>query len=335
MNKLLTIFSYGLLALLPSCLEFDAQEIIIRHDADKDQIDCVLIYRGLHADGNLRRADHERVESALAEYESVLETGKFALWSNWPAAFNLAQTDRSPLAPLAEHIDIENGGLFTDPKGELCGYQFLRIRQASAFLDKANQLLKVALEGLLLTGIQSTELQHRFDAETRDLVREHLRSGQALLSLEGNRLAAHLPFSHDDLQVLTSTFEKEMLTTFQGELAATEATEAFTDEAVPTDAMGPMHALSRFPSFRFFWDNQFSIERRPDGLIIALGTSDAQPLHLRKSSNGNYDTLLLDTMREQETKIEEGIPLAEIERRLTDFQGRDAVLPAMLAAQRE
>lgn len=334
MNRLSPIL-YPLLLLLPSCLEFDAQEIILHHDADKDQIDCVLIYRGLHADHNLRRADHERVESALKEYESVQETGKFFLWSNWPAGFNLTRAKQSPLAPLAEHIDIENGVLFTDPKGVLCGYQFLRIREASAFLNKANQLLKVALEGLLLTGIQSTELQHRFDAETRDVVREFLRSDEALLTLDGNRLAAHLPFSRADLQVLIGAFEKEMLTTFQRELAATAAAEAYTDEAIPADAMGPMHALSRSPSFRFFWDNPLSIERRPELLTIALGTRDATPLHLRKSPDGEYDTLLLEAMREQGTKIEDGIPLAEIERRLDDFRGRDAVLPPSLAAQRE
>ena len=335
MNRVLTVILYCLVVVLPSCLEFDAQEIILRHDTEKDQIDCVLIYRGLHAEDNRDRTPDQQIESALKEYESVMETGRFFFWDNWPAAINLTKADRSPLAPLAEHIDVENGVLFTDPKGVLCGYQFLRIREASVFMEKANRLLRVALEGLMLTGIQSGELQHRFDTETRDLVREYLRSGKALLTLDGNRIAAHLPFSPADVQVLTNAFEEEMLTTFQRDLVAAEAIEASSGK---TDASGetePMQALGRLPSFRFFWDNPFSIERRPESVTIALGTSDATPLHLRKAPDGEYDTFLLDALRKRGTKIEDGIPLAEIERRLTDFQSRAPVLPPELDAYRQ
>ena len=38
----------AVIPLLPSCLEFDEQEIHLRYDAEKDRLDALLIYRGLY-----------------------------------------------------------------------------------------------------------------------------------------------------------------------------------------------------------------------------------------------------------------------------------------------
>ena len=46
---------------------------------------------------------------------------------------------------LLDKGQVENGELFTDPAGILCGYQFLRINDASKFLGRLNQMA-----GLLL-----------------------------------------------------------------------------------------------------------------------------------------------------------------------------------------
>ncbi|MBM4061828.1 MAG: hypothetical protein FJ265_12145, partial [Planctomycetes bacterium] len=166
-----------LLLLLTACLEFDAQEITFRHDPDKDRIDALVVYRGLFVEGG---GNKEPLPKALADLDAAMRDGVFCFWCNWPFKVDPVHDD-GPGTALLPHYEIETGGLFTDPKGILCGYQFVRIREAKAFLQKVETLLEVAVQTAAATTFEDRGRAHKFDADSRDLLREFLRSGEKLL----------------------------------------------------------------------------------------------------------------------------------------------------------
>ena len=119
------------------------------------------------------------------------------------------------------------------------------------------------------------------------------------------------------------------------EIVEADEASANKGERFSSDEEVRAQALRRSPSFRFFWDNPLSIERRPEVTTIALGTSDADELRMHRGAYGQYDEVLLEQFREHGDRIEDGVPTAEIERRFQVFRGRKAVLPPQLVALRE
>ena len=323
--------------LLAGCLEFDAQEVVLRHDAAQDRIDMLLVYRGLYAERSNQGQD--KVKKALDDLDLAKASGQFALWCNWPTAVDPTADHDAPSKALLAHVDVENGPLFTDPTGRLCSYQFVRIRSAKAFVQKLNTLLDAALQAALVTGMSGYGPAHRFDADTRELLREFQRGGEKLLAVDGTRIELRLPCSPPDLAWVLGQIEEHMLRNVAREIVDGE--QRLADKVAKDAAAGAIAdkqlrktALGQAPSFRFFWDNPCSIERRAELTTIAFGVAGADELRLQKSSDGAYDDALLQALRERKEPIEDGVPDAEIRRRFAAFAGRDAVLPAKLAALR-
>lgn len=340
-----TLLALLLLLLLPSCLEIDAQDVTLRYDATADRIDILLVHRGLFAQGS-SGDDKDPLTKAMKDLADVREKGEFVFWSNWPFSVQLTEKHEPPIAALCAHVDVENGTLFTDPKGVLCGYQFVRIREAKAFLKKVNTLLELAVQAALLRGYETRDTKHKFDADTRDAVREFLRAGEPMLTLSGGRLELRLPLSPADHAWFKQQIEQRLLrqlpyevtqpTVVAGRRASggspTETHVLLDETSIAASQLADQ--LGRAASFRFFWDNEFSIARTTELTTIGLGLADSSELHVTKSSDGLYHDLLLRSLRERGETIEDGLPAAELGRRFAQFHGRDAVLPPQLAEQR-
>lgn len=328
------------LFLLGACLEFDAQEITFRYDQEHDRIDMLVVYRGLFAgserDGSL--------EKAIKDLDDAKQTGHLAFWSNWPFAVDPTEVG-PPGAALFEHVDVENGGLFTDPKGQLCGYQFVRVRGAKAFLHKLNTLLEASLQLALVTGFDGHGPDHKADADTKDLVREFLRSGQKLLVIEPGRIELRAPCSGADNRWLKGQIEQHFLPNAAREMLRQQVVAEARAESQPVPAGFRLEQVSlpgerlqermqRSPSFRFFWDNDFSLRRERELTVIGIGVQGADELRIEKATDGLHDERLLKALRERGDKIEDGVPDQEIRRRFDAFRARDAVLPEKLASRR-
>lgn len=334
MNIARTLACLCLLSLLAGCLEFDAQDVYLRYDADKNRIDALIVYRGMFAEGS-NNTPQETLDKAIADLDEAKSTGEFCFWNNWPLSCNPSRDYDAVRDALVRHLEVENGGLFTDPKDLLCGYQFVRINDAKGFVAKVNTVLEVAVQAMLA---DSKRLAHEFDEETEDGIRDFLRRGDKMLTLESGRIELRLPVSAGDHAWLKQQLETRMLQTAQHDVlrqlnAAAEDDEASAESRNLTVAQLEAE-LRRAPALRFFFDNEFSFVRTEERTTIGLGVAGAPQLHVHKAPFGIYDDALLKALRERKEPIEAGLPDAEVMRRFNEFRTRDARLPEHLAARR-
>ena len=334
-----------LLLTLTGCLEFDAQEITLRFDADADRIDIHIVYRGLHAEGGNGKTE-DPVQKAVQDLADARRNGTVALWQNWPLRFHLTEEQPPAVRALLDHLDIENGTLFTDAQGVLCADQFVRIRSASAFLKQVNTLLELWSGQQLLTGTNGRGGKHRWDRDTAERLREFLAGGAKLLVARPERLELRLPLSPADHAWFRQQIETRLLDNVREEILRAAAVDArragggevtdtsITDAEIAVPGQRLRQALQRAASHRFSWDNELAIVREPESTAIFLGVATSDGLRLTKAPDGLYHPLLLDSLRQQGETIVAGLSAADLTRRFVEFGQRDAVLPPSVAAAR-
>lgn len=332
----------ALALLLPAgCLEIDGEEVTIHQDVEKDQLDVHIVYRGLFAELD---SDKDAMAKALKDLDAAKESGTFVFWNNWPLKVDLTRAKGS-LATLAQHIEVENGGLFTDPLGVLCAQQFVRVHDLGQFVTKVNTLLELALAKATTSGITMGGEQRKFDDDSKDLLREFLRNGEKLLVVQPGRVELRLPISTPDHRWLKRQLERHFLQTLSYETVARPGVAqrraaggspmdtSVDPKVVSLDGDEVDREVQRAPAMRFAWDNDLSMMRTAELTTVAFGTGEGD-LRLTKASGGLYHDRLLANLRERGEKIDEGVPDQELERQFAAFRGRDAVLPPALAEQR-
>ena len=328
----------ALLLLASACLEIDGQELLLHHDPAADRVDVLLIHRGLFAE---RQGRSEPLPLAIEQLETAQRTGVFVLGNNFPLRFDPSQAEQSGWQRLAEHLAVENGGLFTDTDGRLCAYQFVRIDGLSTFLAKAEALLGIEFSrrGSELFGIDP-------DAVTREAMLEFVRGGGHFLHVEPGRIELRLPMSRADHERLRRLAGNAMADAAAHEVARRATVEArrgeeehdpsdtSVGEAVSFSAQELAQRLAAAPMHRLWWDNDVSIARTKGLTTIALGAAGEGPLRLVKAAEGLYHPQLHEALRERGFPIERALPDEELLRRFVAFRGRAPHLPPALAEQR-
>ena len=335
-------FLLVLLLLLGGCLEIDGQEITIRFDAEADRIDVHIVYRGLFAEGG-QGSDADPLGKAVRNLAETKTNGEFVFWCNWPLTVDLTREFPAPVAAVTAHIDVENGGLFTDPHGMLCAHQFVRIRNAKAFVKKLNTAFELFAQTQLASGTSGFGGTHMWDDDTKDLVLEFMRSGEKLLVLEGGRFELRLPVSAKDHAWVKNQLERRFLRSMPDEIIdriglveRRAAGGAPTDTSVSAEAVnvagvGLHRAIEQAPSYRFFWDNEITFVRELELTRLGFGVLGSNELKITKATGGLYHDAFLLKLREDTEAIEDGLPEQEMARRFEAFGKRDAVLPSKLA----
>ncbi|MFN3242817.1 MAG: hypothetical protein ACE37K_15055 [Planctomycetota bacterium] len=343
MNRIRVAVLLSLLVCLGGCLELDGQDVYLRFDVDNDRIDAMFIHRGVFAEGG-NGSGSDPIAKAIKDLDEASQTGEFVFWNNWPMSCNPSRDYDAPRNALLKHIDVENGGLFTDPKGELCAYQFVRINKAKSFVKKLNTLLELAVQA---TGGIKPLGNHQLDDESKDNIREFLRSREKMLTIEDGRIELRLPFSPKDHRWFKKAIEDHFLDNMPNEITRREAVAqrrknggvvtdtTLSNETVAIDGVDMRKAIERAPSYRFFWDNDISIQRTLELTTIGIGVTGADELHVHKARSGLYNDALLKKLNGNEDhKIESGLPDQELMRRFDAFGTRDAKLPELLAKKR-
>jgi hypothetical protein len=323
------LLALALLLLGAGCLEFDAQDVTVVYDAKADRIDVHLVYRGLFAEpGAIVRG--EPIDKARQDLALVRDCGMVCLGANWPLQFDPTRPVPAPAALLLAHIDVENGGLFLAADGQLCGHQFLRIRDARVFLQRLDSLLAVAAQANVARPIEHGGTQRVLADETQELLAEFVRGGNRLLQVEPGRIELRLPCGAEDHEWLVGMFEAEF-----AEAAMTELRQRLLVDGVDRlpSARAMASALRSTPTYCFFTANAWSLVREQGLTRVALGVKGADQLVVRKAASGRYDDGLLLALRAAGEVVEPRTE-DELRQQFVQFRTRAAVLPPRLAQQR-
>ena len=274
-----------------SCVQFDGQSILARHDADRDRLDLLLIYRDLHTTGD--------PAEALAQLESIRDGERtFALAANFPLLFAIdgltrekRRADRPADAALLDALQarttVRSGPLWRDSQGRVCGSQLVRLDGLGALLAAINAALREELS-------RPDELE-RFAAEARleddeslARLRAAVAGGFTFAGLRGSAPWFALPVSDVGFIAL----KRGLFDAW-----ATDAEPKGPGAGRETRTRALLEALAV---------NDWTLERSPGVVTFVLGTPDATTVELTvppigRAEPGVPDVLarraLADTLR--------------------------------------
>lgn len=324
MRRLLRV-AWLLPLLLASCLEFEQQELHLRYDAEKDRMDVLLVYRGLYAgDGNpLPGANGKSpIEQAMSDLQKVREHGAFAFRSS--GNFRVDPVEEFGSDWVRRHIDVEYGGLFTDPLGRLCGYQFVRVRDFRAFVPRFAKEHRELLFSLFGPAVNA---EKGWPKPALQAFASYVEQGSPVITADGCCFEVRLPIREQDHDLVRRYVLGD---------PAEEPGDAAPAVPEKQPAAGPQRVTrrkgggARPASAR---PNALTVRRAGKVTVVRYGTPGAATMRVDVPC-GKGDTRFLDELREREEPIEAGVPDQALLRRFAEFGKRDAVLPAALAKLR-
>ncbi|MDA7494477.1 hypothetical protein N8467_00265 [bacterium] len=325
--RMLARVAWLLPLMLASCLEFEHQEVHLRYDAKVDRMDVLLVYRGLYAANTpLIGNNQPPVERALADLKTAREHGAFAFRNSMN--FKVDPVTESMDDWVSRHIDVENGGLFTDPKGRLCGYQFVRIRGFRAFLPRFDEEHREIMFGQFGP---SVSLEKGWPEPVKKAFQRYVKQGNAVITADGCCFEVRLPIREQDhAQVQRYVLGDPAL----GQKKPSGADVAKPKEHSSADPRRIKRRQSEGAPLPSHTPNALTV-RRADGVtIVRYGTPGAAAMRVEVQCEGKGDTKLLDALRKQGEPIEAGVPDQALQRRFEAFCTRDAKLPPELAKLR-
>jgi hypothetical protein len=251
-----------------SCVQFDGQSILVRHDAARDRLDVLLIYRDLHTTGDPAQG-LEQLEAIRAGQRT------FALGSNFPLLFRLdemTEDQRDPSRPatcalldaLVARTTMRNGALWQDAQGRVCGSQLVRLEGAAQTVRDVNRALHESLS-------RPGELErfaadwHLSDAESLARLHEAAAGHFTFAGLRGSALWFALPLSDAGFVSLKHELFDEWEQAVAGRASGSKAT------AEQTQARAILDALAL---------NEWSIERSAGFVTFVLGAPHAATVEL-------------------------------------------------------
>ena len=251
-----------------SCVQFDGQSLLVRHDAARDRLDVLLIYRDLHTTGDPAKGI-EQLEAIRAGQRT------FALGANFPALFmldELAKEHRHADRPaasalldaLVDRTAVRNGALWQDVQGRVCGSQLVRLDSISETLRTANRAIRESLS-------RPGELErfaadwHLSDAESLALLREAVAGDFTFAGLRGSALWFALPLSDAGFV----SMKRESFDGWERALTGRDARSRTSEDQAVARALLSVLAL-----------NEWSIERSSGFVTFILGAAHATTVEL-------------------------------------------------------
>ena len=316
------------LLLLTACLEFEQQELHLRYDAAADRMDVLFVYRGLYAaESNPMpvRDGRSPTDKALSDLEKVREHGAFAFKS--PMNFRVDPVEEAEKDWVSKHLDVEYGGLFTDPKGRLCGYQLVRVRDFRAFVPrfaKEHHELLFSLFGA------AVDAENGWPEAAQKAFARYVEQGGPVITADGCCFEVRLPIRAEDHApvqrfVLGDPANAPIEADGDGPSTPERQPAAGARRVTRRKGSGAAPAAAK--------PNELTVRREDDVTIVRYGTPGAAAMRVDVEC-GKGNTEFLDELRKLDEAIEVGVPDQALLRRLAEFGERDAVLPPALAKLR-
>jgi len=229
-----SLFGLCLGLFFTGCIEFEKQELVYRHDQEKDEIRMTLRYEGIF--GNLKggqnmqknvedRATPEKINQLqIEQLASVLNEKQAFFFSNWifeykrsalmkmlkkEAERSLAfgKPEKDLIEALLKNVQIENVGFYEDKEGRLCGAQTLKLSNSSRVISLANRVLGRQLKARLqeMREERNKKVPNSFTSETVDLIEKKTQADFPFIQVEGNLITLTMILTDPDQQRISKS----------------------------------------------------------------------------------------------------------------------------------
>jgi hypothetical protein len=198
---------------LAGCLEFQEQTMAYHHDAKTDTLRIFQVYRGICGTSK----EDVLSDDEQGQLHSVLTTERTFFFSNWILEHDKemlkqlladirdpehrgkdghSEEDVKRLEPLfrmlVENIRVENGPLYLDANGQLCGVQFVTVSKVSELIRAANAaVLHYAMTEVAKASPESAE---------KAVLLGFLERGTQAFRLQANEFSITLPMTRSEFE---------------------------------------------------------------------------------------------------------------------------------------
>lgn len=188
-------FALATLILIPGCLEFKKQTLILKFDDKSDKITILSVCEGFYVGGG--RLDKKEAlkdaKDSLAEF--VGEEPAFRYLAGWislsvkPMPDDSAEVvaNKRRIAPI---VEIGRGKLFLNEDGRLSGTQTVTIKDRKAFEKSLNELFSQQ--------VANTKSTPEVSAESLDLMSKAAAEGHKWVTITPGRCLIDLPMTGED-----------------------------------------------------------------------------------------------------------------------------------------
>ena len=224
---------FCLLLSFTSCIEFENQELVCRHDQEEDALLVTLRYEGIF--GSIKTDGFDRVEpknlpteeklnqKQVLQLESVLTGNRAFFFSNWifeygradlekmltevksqpvPEGRAFGEPERKLLQALIKEVKIVNVGFYKDGNDRLCAAQTLRVNNVSNVISLANEVIGRQFQANLPEMREELKSgdKNAFSQKTIDLIEKKTKGKFQFITLDGNQIDLQIPMTKEDAE---------------------------------------------------------------------------------------------------------------------------------------
>jgi hypothetical protein len=282
--------SFGLLLLSlgtltsAGCLEFEKQTALFVFAPDRDEVQALFVYEGLHVGEPKRDMDQEKnreanLKNARTELTGLVHGDLFYLGSPLPRIDlkvddKTPEEDRKAIEFLKKHLTIRKGFFVTGEGGRLTYCQPIAVREPGKLVAGLNDWISASFAGL-----DEQPKDSIWDAKTFQMVQKAARDKHTWLKLEPGRLSYTMPATPG----FVTRIKREMVNLDQV-AALRKQIDGLQEKpdhmkTVAAKWKSDLYYLER--SLGFLAENPWSLDVRANQMTFAMGYADGGPVRLQ------------------------------------------------------
>lgn len=190
-------FALAALLLIPGCLDFAKQTVLIKFDEKTEKVTILSVYERFHVNRGLSKKDSLKdAKESLSKF--VGDEPNVVVFSKW-INLNLIPEDDDPpevnsiKRRLAAVMKIDRGRLLLNERGELSGFQTITIFDRTALVKVVNDSISDLVRSQPSLGMSD---------ETDRLVKEAAKRGHRWVKISVGQVVVDVPMAEKDADKL-------------------------------------------------------------------------------------------------------------------------------------
>jgi hypothetical protein len=274
-------------ATLTGCLDFEKETMVFVFPRNVPEVRALLIYEGIGVsgtgEGDLKKAREQFTRLVSHQQE-------FCLGGNWIGHFLFVpepddkEAERIRKNFMRNHIVVENGALFRNAQGKVCGYQTLTIRDGAKFVRELNDFVSVGMAEFASDTAENPEHASRlFDNDSLRMIKKAAENKFQWFELDPGRLSFSLPATPATVRRMKHGLFVEPLTKLQKHVAAFRAPPAGeADKRTPEQRADELRERLEdvVDLAKFFEETPFGFDHGHDRVTFTFGLGNGEPMTL-------------------------------------------------------